>query len=113
MLKVRFNGLIARGRQLTHNPKTYLETYKVGRWHNVQRQLPLKGTPSPITFITVVCLSLGARPPMKVYTDMDATITRLDANGGIGLEPVFCQVTSVLDFSDSNPLVSCPRRLID
>eukprot|EP00210_Caulerpa_lentillifera_P001979 g1897.t1 len=79
--KLEFNGLIARGRQLTHNPKLVDESYQVGRWHIVTKQLPMK----------------GARPPMKTYTNLEARVYNLEANGGIGLESVFCQLSKAFN----------------
>lgn len=39
----------------------------------------------------------GARPPMKMYTDLEAHLHDLDANGGIGLESTFCQLSKAFN----------------
>eukprot|EP00803_Ostreobium_quekettii_P004304 evm.model.scf_1699.1 EVM.evm.TU.scf_1699.1 scf_1699:12197-31250(-) len=73
---VAFTGVLVRGRQLTHPPQTMTMTFKVGRWHSVDQSHPIK----------------GARPPMKVYTSMEASLDSARIQGGIGLEPVIAQM---------------------
>lgn len=69
-------GPIVRGRQLTHQPKLETAVFKVGDWHKVPMDLPLK----------------GARPPMKGYTQLIATLNGMKAQASIGLEPIWAQV---------------------
>ncbi|GMH33483.1 hypothetical protein BSKO_01317 [Bryopsis sp. KO-2023] len=78
---IGFQGLIVRGRQMTHHPQTQAEIFKVGRWHSVARELPIK----------------GARPTMKAYTKIEATLNGMRAQASIGLEPIWAQLANAFN----------------